>query len=219
MKTESNPYRVAFGCAFLFFVAALVFLKFNGLIGSKIIGGLIVFLFFPSFFVGWFFGRGRKEAPRWKIVLIYLISVVALVSLVGFKDVANSLKNISSAGHKNVAAKELEGASVEKQLAQAAEINNKKLPMLVSNEIRLDRIAAEPGRLVYYFYTLMALKSSGLDSNRVGHLLRPPHLEEFCKGPDMRMFRDNNVNMVHVYSGSDGVEITRIRLTTADCKS
>lgn len=219
MKTESSPYRVAFGCAVLFFVAALVFLKINGVIEPKMIGGLIVVLFFPSLFVGWLFGRGRMDAPRWKIVLAYLVSVVALVFLVGFKDIGNSLKNISSAGHKNVAAKESEGPSVEKQLAQAAEINNKKLPMLLSNEIRLDRISAEPGRQVYYFHTLMALKSSGLDSNRVGQLLRPPHLEDFCKGPDMRMFRDNNVNMVYVYSGSDGVEITRIRLTTADCKS
>jgi hypothetical protein len=197
----------------------LIALKAFHLIGSKIIGSLIFVVFFPAMVVGWLAGRGEDGMPRWKIILIYVISVVLIVFLISFKGFAGNLNDLSLDSRKNSSAKGVVVDSVDKQLAQAAEINSKKLPMLISNEIRLDRNITEPGRLVYYFYTLMAIKSSGLDANRAQQLLRRPHLDEFCNAPDMGTFRDNNVKMVYVYSGSDGVEITRIRLSTADCKS
>ncbi|WP_156371497.1 MULTISPECIES: hypothetical protein [unclassified Acidovorax] len=202
-----------------FFAIFLLWLGSFHAIRVEIVGTLIFILFVPAFCIGWLTGGGRKQVARWKIAFGYSIVVVLLIILLGFKSIANLLKVPSAGDVRPSGEKIATTAEIDKQLAESAEKNSKTLPRMLDPEIRLDRNVTKPGKLVYYFYTLMNIKSPGLDPDRVAKLLRPHHLEDFCSAPEMRIFREHDVKMEHIYSGSDGIQIARIQISPADCTS
>jgi hypothetical protein len=56
------------------------------------------------------------------------------------------------------------GASVDETLENISTQMNRKMPLMVDAETRLDRVSAEPGQQLKYHYTLITVRASDVDT-------------------------------------------------------
>lgn len=105
-------------------------------------------------------------------------------------------------------------------LAEMADRFNKKTPITVDKNSRMDNIIAGPGLRFTYNYTFINVSSKDVnDSNRVYFIQQqaPVTKSSFCSNPDTQFFSKNGVTAVYSYRLSDGVFFAKFDITPKDC--
>lgn len=92
-----------------------------------------------------------------------------------------------------------------------------KLPSMVDDETRLDRVEGGVDE-VLYFYTLVNY-SYGMfeDPGALLDSIAPKIRENYCRNDDMAGFRENGIAMLHIYYDKDGELIGTIKTNLTHC--
>ena len=102
------------------------------------------------------------------------------------------------------------------QPTAAAARANQRLPRMVAESLRQERVVADGTKLVYS-YTHLALDSVQLRKMRLEVTQRPYILPQLCSAPDTgRMLREG-VRFRYLYGGRDGKVGGDLTLTKSDC--
>lgn len=107
----------------------------------------------------------------------------------------------------------------DSQLVAVASEINKKCPMTIDAETRLDTTVALPGNKFQYMYTLVNFKKDQIDVDTLKKTMRPSILNTIKTNPDLKTFRDNNVTMIYNYRDKNGVTVMQLEYMSSDYKS
>ena len=111
---------------------------------------------------------------------------------------------------------EIEAKLVE-GFTKAANQYNQRLPMMIDQDTRLDKVTVGPGSRAIYHHTFPKYTSRDIDAKWLQTNLRPEVMRKVCASADMKKSIQYGGIYVYAYSGSDGVEITRFEIDRNDC--
>lgn len=94
---------------------------------------------------------------------------------------------------------------------------NKKLPMMVDQETRLDKATVGPGPRMVYHFTFLNHAAKDINANKFQEYLKPVIVQKNCTDPKMKKFLQYGGIYEYAYSGNNGVEITRFDIDRTDC--
>ena len=101
-------------------------------------------------------------------------------------------------------------------LLQSAIDMNKTLPMMVDKDTRLDATTAGPGRRFTYSYTLINHTAADLDASVLQNGLRPSLIANYRSLPQMKEFREANVELHYQYKDRNGAFVADIVVSPKD---
>jgi len=81
---------------------------------------------------------------------------------------------------------------------------NKKLPMMIDKETRLDTTFPAPNKTLVYKYTLVNILAKDYDSNKVKSKVRQSALQNYKTNPVMKPFRDLSITLKYQYFDKKG---------------
>jgi hypothetical protein len=110
-------------------------------------------------------------------------------------------------------------ASVDDALVKVSAQMNKKMPIAVDQDTRLDSVSAEPGKHLTYHYTLVSVSSSDVDQAKFNKLIKPQLKTRLCESVEMKKFLKNGVTISYLYRGNDGHLIGGAEFSPSDCIS
>jgi hypothetical protein len=106
---------------------------------------------------------------------------------------------------------------IDNVLVKAASQINKKLPMDLDENTRLDSVSAVPGRQFIYHYTLVTLNSTDVSADTFDSVVKPQLKNRLCESADMQNFLKNGVTISYLYKGKDGHPIGGARFAPSEC--
>lgn len=142
--------------------------------------------------------------------MIFALCTCVSAQAMGLGNVFGAL--VGGAGDTGHGATEID--STLRQLTQQI---NRRTPMKVDADTRLDRVNAEPGPRLVYEYTLVGMRSDQVSEAALRKALTPALHERLCAAGDVRGFLRNGVSLSYAYRGSDGKPIGDISFTPDAC--
>lgn len=106
--------------------------------------------------------------------------------------------------------------NIEELLHKRAEAINKKVPMAVDAETRLDG-AEGAGREFRYRYTLINYDANTINARDIQNSSWQKLLNNLCTSRDLKEFRDNDVTVMYSYFGRDGRQIATLSTSPSQC--
>jgi hypothetical protein len=92
---------------------------------------------------------------------------------------------------------------------------NKKCPTMIDSETRLDRITAEEGPVLSYYYSLMNVEASKVDTHRFRMAVSPELLATIRVSDEMKQLRDQEVTIRYCYVDRFHKPIMNLEFTPA----
>jgi len=105
----------------------------------------------------------------------------------------------------------------KQELIEVANELNKRLPIIVDSETRLDTVIAGPGKKLTYVYTLTNYSSGEVDSQEFERLVLPKAKKEACTNEGTKYFLKKDVRVNAYYQGNDGGFIYEVDVAPSDC--
>ena len=100
-------------------------------------------------------------------------------------------------------------ADADQDLATHVTRLNRKTPIVIDTDIRLDRIDILPGAVVVYRYTVFSTATP----DSLTAKFRPRHLREYDSSPEFAPYRDKGVKVIHRYATLSGNPIHDITVS------
>jgi hypothetical protein len=152
----------------------------------------------------------------WKNVLAAIGTVLGVCILligasIGGLIGKEAAKSAFSPSKQEVEAKVIEG------FKKAASQYNQRLPMMIDQDTRLDKVTVGPGPRAVYHYTFPRYTSRNIDINFLQENLEPDVVRKVCANADMKKSLQYGGIYVYAYYGNNGVEITRFEIDRNVC--
>ncbi len=109
--------------------------------------------------------------------------------------------------------------TVDETLLKMSTQMNKKMPMTVDKETRLDRVSAEPGNHFIYHYTLTGMRSADINTGEFPKAIKPQLKTRLCESTEMQNFLKNGVTISYLYKSSDGYPVGGVKFAPNECES
>lgn len=93
---------------------------------------------------------------------------------------------------------------------------NKKLPIMIDKETRLDATIPAPKRTFIYRYTLVNILGKDYNSKLLKSKIRPVALQNYKTNPSMKAFRDLSVNLKYQYFDKKGAFLMDFDISPKD---
>ncbi|ACU59988.1 hypothetical protein [Chitinophaga pinensis] len=103
--------------------------------------------------------------------------------------------------------------SFEKTMNQAANEINKKCPLLVDKETRIDNAVVLPGNVFQYNYTLVNFDRAAIDTTLLKQSIEPTILNNIKTNPLMAELRNHKTTIAYNYVDKKGIFIVRMVFT------
>jgi hypothetical protein len=133
-----------------------------------------------------------------------LMSIALTANAVGVGDMFGAFAGrFDSYG----AGREGQAKQLDNVLLQVSEYMNKRMPEVIDQDTRLDRVSAEPGAHFSYHYTLLSSNSSEIDKVSFANTIRLQLKSKLCDSAQIRSFFSHGVTVGYMYQGNDGVPI------------
>lgn len=135
--------------------------------------------------------------------VIGMLGVVAVVSVALVAMAAEK-----SAGRTVFEQRESHGT--ERDLASGLALENKRLPMMIDEDTRLDRISTYPDPVVVYHCTLVKYPGQGQsrsDWRKAIESKKPQAIKELCGDASLRKLVDANYAFVYRYYDKNGQKL------------
>ncbi len=107
--------------------------------------------------------------------------------------------------------------SLDENLNQVATELNKKLPMMVDDQTRLDQVSVKTGTLVYA-YTLPNATKNDLDFSSLAKIIKPKMIANYRDNETMAALRKWSVGLDYQYKDKNGDFIGEVLVTPDDFK-
>jgi hypothetical protein len=111
------------------------------------------------------------------------------------------------------------GITVDETLSKLSAQMNRKMPMTVDRETRLDRVTAEPGHHFIYHYTLTGLRSADINTGEFPKVIKPQLRQRLCESAEMQNFLKNGVTISYLYRSMDGQPVGGVKFAPSDCET
>ena len=105
--------------------------------------------------------------------------------------------------------------NIEAQLIKMTNEINKKCPLMMDSEIRLDNAGAYR-KNIYYYCTFVNYSIGEVDVKYLIYKLKPALLNDIKTKPDMKFLRDHKVNFIYNYRDKSGIHIVSFKFTPKD---
>jgi len=106
---------------------------------------------------------------------------------------------------------------IDENFIKTAKQLNAQGPVMVSENVRLDKVVAGPGARLTYFYSFLQHSSQDFDRDEFSANIKSEMKQEFCDDKAVKPLLQDGAVFVFSYSGNDGVEIARAELSKHDC--
>lgn len=103
--------------------------------------------------------------------------------------------------------------SFDKVLMQTASKLSETCPIMVDEATRLDNVAAFPGNIIQYNYTLVNWVKDSIDIKAFEEYMQPMILNNVKTNPDLKTFRENKTTMAYYYRDMKGEYVSKISVT------
>lgn len=107
-------------------------------------------------------------------------------------------------------------SKVERQLKQASDDLNGRLPLQMDTYSRLDSTTSVENHTFRYFYTLIDMEKAIVNLDTVNKYVRPEILRNARTNPNLKGFRDHNIILDYVYYDKNGIYVTTITAKPED---
>jgi hypothetical protein len=141
-----------------------------------------------------------------------LIIICALVAGVFGKEIGKHAFSPSKPSQEEINKSLLDG------MKKAADQLNAQGSIMVDEETRRDRVTAGPGPNITYFMSTPKITSSELISSKAIEGIKPSVINSVCTNEKVKPSLEYGGAYNYVYSGSDNVEVGRIRISINECK-
>ncbi|PIF06699.1 MAG: hypothetical protein CSA36_00445 [Draconibacterium sp.] len=102
--------------------------------------------------------------------------------------------------------------NMEKKLAKAALEVNKQTPIQIDEYTRLDS-ASSIGKTKFVYYYTLSMNSEEVNRDTINKYIRPGIIENVKNSPELKVFRDNNIEMNYRYYDRSGKHVLDILVT------
>lgn len=124
-------------------------------------------------------------------------------------------------GHAAVSPPKPDAQQIESELIKALTVAsdqiNRRAPIKVDEETRLDRSEVGPGARLTYYYSLTNYLSRDIEPSWLQAYLKPEVKKGACANNKGLFTMQNGATFVYAYSGKDGMEIGRFAINKNDC--
>jgi hypothetical protein len=166
--------------------------------------------------------RARRHVASEVTALKKLLEAIAIIGILlaaafgGFfgKEIG---KEAGTAVTPRAPSKEDVKAKVMEGFLAGANQWNQKLPMMVDQETRLDKVTVQAGTRAVYHHTLIRYASRDIEPNWLRGNVRPGVVRNVCGSNGMTKSLQYGGIYVYAYYGTDGIEITRFQVDRTDC--
>ena len=148
-----------------------------------------------------------------KKLLIVLGFIAILIAAAIGKGIGKAAFSPSQPSAQQIEEKLNEG------FTNAAEQSNKRGPVMLDQDTRLDKTVAGPGARVTYFYSFPKHSSQDITAIWLHENIEPVVRKSACASKEMRPSLQYGGVYVYSYSGNNGTEITRFEFKQHDCGS
>jgi len=108
---------------------------------------------------------------------------------------------------------EYTGSSIEREIAKA----NKQFPKQIDAETRINNVAAGPGKLITYNYTLINHQAVDLDADKFQKAMADKIKQETCRNRETQPYIKNGYSIAYSYKGNDGNPVATVTVVPDDC--
>lgn len=140
-------------------------------------------------------------------VIACAIGLAGSVHAAGFGGLFSSLLGKSGSDSMNV----------DETLVKMTEKMNRKMPVAVDGDTRLDRVSAEPGHQLEYHYTMLNLRAGEVSSSSFYKTFRSTLQKRVCAAKDLQLFFRNRISVAYAYRGIDGHDVGKLAFSPKDC--
>lgn len=161
--------------------------------------------------------KQSAAATAWEMPFIYRLLILLILFSFSAVSHASGMGNIFGSLMGRSGSVESE-TGVDNVLVKAASQINKKLPMNVDENTRLDSVSAVPGRQFIYHYTLVTLNSTDVSADKFDSVVKPQLKNRLCESADMQNFLKNGVTISYLYKGKDGQPIGGAKFAPSECR-
>ncbi len=107
--------------------------------------------------------------------------------------------------------------SIDDALTKVSAQMNKKMPIILDKDTRLDKVSAEPGRHLKYHYTLVSVRHGDINTAEFSKVIKPQLKSRLCEDVEMQKFLKNGVSVSYLYKTNDGRAIGGAEFSPSDC--
>lgn len=136
------------------------------------------------------------------LTLVILILLLILAKGIG--------KHTDKTGHNNY------NQSKEEVLIRFSKETNKKLPVMVDKQTRLDSTLYK-NKLVNYKYTLVNLTLNQLNVDKIVETIKPKLVKNYCTNKEIRFLLESNIEAAYIYNDKNGAFVTKISVNNKNC--
>lgn len=105
--------------------------------------------------------------------------------------------------------------NVDAVLEKISETENRALPKMVNDSMRLDKVAALPGKRFMRQYTVMS--GAEQDEIRFRHTTLPTLKNEMCADKSLAMFFKHGISVTQAYKSLDGQDMGTVHMSPTEC--
>lgn len=163
--------------------------------------------------VGCLIGAAMKNL---KTLAISAVGLVLVLLATGISDGVDH-QTVRHFFVKEAQAQRVSDSEIETVLRTVTEQMNKQLPQTIDRETRLDGTISGPGRRFQYLYTMLNHDVSGIDVPAFELQIRQHLTNGVCTNPAMKVFMDNDVDMVYSYRDRSSRHITSVSVKRENC--
>jgi len=106
----------------------------------------------------------------------------------------------------------------DESLVKVSSEINKNCPITVDKDTRLDNTITLPGKVFQYNYTLLNIEKQQINIDELEKFIRPNVVNNIRTSPDMKSFRDNDVNLSYNYKDKNGEFVLKINVKPSQYK-
>jgi hypothetical protein len=103
--------------------------------------------------------------------------------------------------------------STDEQLEKTASMLNKKCPVMIDKETRLENAAVLPGRVFQYNFTLVNMVVDSINIKAFDENMKPLVLKSVKTNPRYKAYMKREVTISYAYSDKNGKYISVISVT------
>jgi len=147
-----------------------------------------------------------------KIKNVILAAIGGAIAMLIVLNVVRAIeRKVNSPSEEQIVAQLIKG------LEDGAKELNKKTPLMMDEQTRLDSVTVGPGLTSNYFFTFPNISSFGQESKYIQDNLKKEVIANICNNPEMKNTLNHGGVLNYSYSGNDKIEILNFRLKLSDC--
>lgn len=147
-----------------------------------------------------------------KLVLFFIVTAISISTFRVMKKDSSDYKE-KKLNEKSLSVEQLSEETFSGFLQKVSDDINKKCPMTVNKDTRLDNTLVLSGNTIQYNYTLVNFEIGTEDIKLIEKNFTDMILNDVRTNPGLKIFRDKNITMSYYYKDKNSVFVLNYKVT------